>query len=111
MEAWAPLVRGFRFDHPSIAALADKHKKTPAQILLRYSLQKARSVRTMHLGRSLTMWHTRCRGSFHSLNHPPKVGLPGTLGFSILSYLQKKCPNWTVWTKVSDAPQLYSFLD
>ncbi|KAF4571076.1 hypothetical protein EYR36_008403 [Pleurotus pulmonarius] len=40
LEAWAPLVRGFRFDHPSIAALADKHKKTPAQVLLRYSLQK-----------------------------------------------------------------------
>ncbi|KAF4597111.1 hypothetical protein EYR40_007561 [Pleurotus pulmonarius] len=111
LEAWAPLVRGFRFDHPSIAALADKHKKTPAQVLLRYSLQKARSFRAIYSGRTLTEWHGRCRGSSHSLNHPPKAGLSQILGFSISNYLQKKCPNWTVWTKVSDAPQSYSSIN
>ncbi|KAI0784556.1 aldo-keto reductase [Abortiporus biennis] len=40
LEAWAPLVRGLRFNHPSIKALAAKYHKEPAQILLRYSLQK-----------------------------------------------------------------------
>jgi diketogulonate reductase-like aldo/keto reductase len=35
-------VRGLRFSHPSIAALAEKYGKTPAQVLLRYSLQKVR---------------------------------------------------------------------
>ncbi|KAJ6553558.1 Aldo/keto reductase [Mycena vulgaris] len=40
LEAWAPLVRGLRFDHPSIVFLARKYNKEPAQILLRYSLQK-----------------------------------------------------------------------
>jgi len=39
-QAWAPLVRGLRFEHPLIAGLAKKHNKTGAQILLRYSLQK-----------------------------------------------------------------------
>ncbi|KAI0714274.1 Aldo/keto reductase [Cerioporus squamosus] len=40
LEAWAPLVRGLRFRHPKIVALAEKYKKQPAQVLLRYSLQK-----------------------------------------------------------------------
>ncbi|TFK99494.1 aldo-keto reductase, partial [Pterulicium gracile] len=40
MEAWAPLVRALRFEHPAIRGLADKYKKSPAQVLLRYSLQK-----------------------------------------------------------------------
>ncbi|KAJ7503534.1 Aldo/keto reductase [Mycena galericulata] len=40
LEAWAPLVRGLRFDHPSIVALARKYNKQPAQVLLRYCLQK-----------------------------------------------------------------------
>ncbi|KAJ7470806.1 aldo-keto reductase [Mycena latifolia] len=40
LEAWAPLVRGLRFDHPSIVSLARKYNKEPAQVLLRYSLQK-----------------------------------------------------------------------
>ncbi|KAJ4489838.1 aldo-keto reductase [Lentinula lateritia] len=40
LEAWAPLVRGLRFKHPSIVNLAQKYSKDSAQILLRYSLQK-----------------------------------------------------------------------
>ncbi|KAJ7220295.1 Aldo/keto reductase [Mycena pura] len=40
LEAWAPLVRGLRFDHPSIVSLARKYDKAPAQVLLRYVLQK-----------------------------------------------------------------------
>ncbi|KAI0661683.1 Aldo/keto reductase [Cubamyces menziesii] len=40
LEAWGPLVRGLRFRHPKIVELARKYNKEPAQILLRYSLQK-----------------------------------------------------------------------
>ncbi|KAF9475446.1 Aldo/keto reductase [Pholiota conissans] len=40
LEAWAPLVRGYRFTHPTLVALEKKHRKKPAQILIRYSLQK-----------------------------------------------------------------------
>ncbi|KAJ9100066.1 hypothetical protein QFC19_005746 [Naganishia cerealis] len=39
LEAWGPLVRGQRFDHPVVTALADKHGKSPAQVLLRWSIQ------------------------------------------------------------------------
>ncbi|KAI8980146.1 Aldo/keto reductase [Trametes punicea] len=40
LEAWGPLVRGLRFRHPTIVALAEKYNKEPSHILLRYSLQK-----------------------------------------------------------------------
>ncbi|KAF8589912.1 Aldo/keto reductase [Ramaria rubella] len=40
LQAWAPLVRSMRFDHPMIVKLAKAHGKTPAQILLRWSLQQ-----------------------------------------------------------------------
>ena len=39
IEAWAPLTRGKRFDNPVVADIAIRHGKTPAQILLRWSLQ------------------------------------------------------------------------
>ncbi|KAL2350854.1 NADP-dependent oxidoreductase domain-containing protein [Cryomyces antarcticus] len=40
LEAYSPLVRGTKMDDPLIAPLARKHNKTPAQILLRWGLQK-----------------------------------------------------------------------
>ena len=40
IEAYCPLVRGERFDEPILQQLAKKHQKTPAQILIRWSLQK-----------------------------------------------------------------------
>jgi diketogulonate reductase-like aldo/keto reductase len=39
-QAWGPLVRGMRFDHSAIVSLAKKHGKSPAQVLLRWGLQK-----------------------------------------------------------------------
>lgn len=40
LEAYCPIMRGQRFDDPLIQSLVKKHGKTPAQILLRWSLQK-----------------------------------------------------------------------
>lgn len=39
LEAYSPLVRGERMEEPIIQALVKKHNKTPAQVLLRWSLQ------------------------------------------------------------------------
>lgn len=39
-EAYCPIVRGQRFDDPSLQSLAKKYGKTAAQILIRWSLQK-----------------------------------------------------------------------
>lgn len=40
LEAWAPRVEAMRFNDPAITRLTKKYDKEPAQILLRYSLQK-----------------------------------------------------------------------
>ena len=39
-EAYCPLVRATRNKEPVLDSLADKHEKTPSQILLRWGLQK-----------------------------------------------------------------------
>lgn len=42
IQAYSPLVQATRMNEPSVQNLAKKHNKTPAQILLRWSLQKVR---------------------------------------------------------------------
>ncbi|GMK58297.1 hypothetical protein CspeluHIS016_0503290 [Cutaneotrichosporon spelunceum] len=39
MEAWAPLARGARFDHPSIVRVAEKYARSPAQVMIRWGVQ------------------------------------------------------------------------
>ncbi|WOO82950.1 putative oxidoreductasec [Vanrija pseudolonga] len=39
LEAWAPLARGIKFDDPALVAIAKKHGRDKAQILLRWGLQ------------------------------------------------------------------------
>jgi diketogulonate reductase-like aldo/keto reductase len=39
VEAYSPLARGERFKHPRILSLAKKYSKTPAQLMIRWSLQ------------------------------------------------------------------------
>lgn len=39
VEAWAPLGRARYFDSPVLQSLAEKHNKTPAQIIIRWELQ------------------------------------------------------------------------
>jgi diketogulonate reductase-like aldo/keto reductase len=40
VEAYAPLARALRMKHPTITALAKKYSCTPAQLMVRWSLQK-----------------------------------------------------------------------
>ncbi|MGA8664327.1 MAG: aldo/keto reductase [Thermoplasmata archaeon] len=39
VEAYSPLTRGKQLDHPTIAAIAQAHARSPAQVLLRWGLQ------------------------------------------------------------------------
>jgi 2,5-diketo-D-gluconate reductase A len=38
-EAWSPLGHGAVLGNPAIAAIADRHRKTPAQVVLRWQMQ------------------------------------------------------------------------
>ncbi|KAJ5741402.1 oxidoreductase [Penicillium manginii] len=40
LEAYCPIVRGARFNEPNLQKLAEKYGKTPAQVLIRWSLDK-----------------------------------------------------------------------
>ena len=44
LQAWAPLVRGKRFSDPRLQALANKYGKTPAQLLLRWAVDRGFSA-------------------------------------------------------------------
>jgi diketogulonate reductase-like aldo/keto reductase len=39
LEAYSPLTQGTKLNHPRIQEIAKKHNKTPAQVLIRWSLQ------------------------------------------------------------------------
>lgn len=39
VEAYAPLARALRMKHPTVVALSDKYSCTPAQLMIRWSLQ------------------------------------------------------------------------
>ncbi len=53
VEAYGPLVRGQRMDHPVLARISGKHGRTPAQVLLRWGLQHGLVVipKSVHPGR------------------------------------------------------------
>lgn len=40
VEAYSPLTRGVRLDDPTVLRVAERHGRTPAQVLLRWALQK-----------------------------------------------------------------------
>jgi methylglyoxal/glyoxal reductase len=39
VEAYSPLTKGMRLDHPTVEAVAARHRRTPAQILIRWALE------------------------------------------------------------------------
>ena len=63
-EAYCPIVRGQRFEEPTLRSLVKKYQKTPAQVLIRWSLQKVAPridhFRFLQLTR-LTRASYRCR--------------------------------------------------
>jgi 2,5-diketo-D-gluconate reductase A len=40
LEAYSPLAHGRRIDHPEIAAIAGEHARTPAQVMVRWAVQR-----------------------------------------------------------------------
>jgi diketogulonate reductase-like aldo/keto reductase len=40
LQAYSPLARGTRINDPTVATISNRHGKSPAQVLLRFGLQK-----------------------------------------------------------------------
>lgn len=40
IEAYCPLVRNYKAHEPTLVGMSQKYNKTPAQVLIRYSLQR-----------------------------------------------------------------------
>jgi len=40
IQAWSPLMQGKLLNEPTILEIAEKHKKTPAQVILRWNIQQ-----------------------------------------------------------------------
>jgi diketogulonate reductase-like aldo/keto reductase len=47
IQAYSPLARGQRMKEPVLVKLAEKHKATPAQILVRWCLQMVRPIASL----------------------------------------------------------------
>jgi diketogulonate reductase-like aldo/keto reductase len=61
LEAYAPLVKARRMDHPAIRAVAERTGRTPAQVLVRWSLQHGlvtlpKSVRAERIRENATVF-------------------------------------------------------
>ncbi|MCJ1476240.1 hypothetical protein MMC13_004906 [Lambiella insularis] len=55
VQAYCPIVRGQRFEEPVLQPMVKKYGKTPAQVLIRWSLQKVRKSRCA-LSRTTQKW-------------------------------------------------------
>nr|QFR37204.1 aldo-keto reductase [Cyberlindnera americana] len=63
LEAYSPLTQGKRFNDPEIVAIAEKHGKTPAEILLRWSYDQG----FIPISKSVTI--SRISANFNVLDH------------------------------------------
>ncbi|CAG9988897.1 unnamed protein product [Clonostachys byssicola] len=62
VQGWSPLVRAERFNETMLQNLAKKHSKSPAQILLRWSLQKGytplpKAVQPRHMEENIDVFN------------------------------------------------------
>jgi len=61
VEAWAPLARGWRLGHPTLVAVAAAAGRSPAQVLIRWALQRGfvvlpRSTNRAHLAENAAVF-------------------------------------------------------
>ena len=83
IEAWSPLTRGRHLDHPTIAAIAAAHRRTPAQVLLRWGVQHELIVLPKSVRRERIVENARIfdfelaaaeMGALDALRGGPRVG-------------------------------------
>lgn len=86
-QAYSPLARGQRMEEPLLLKIAKKHNKSPAQVLVRWNLQKVSQIRPV--SKSSHQLTTFTRVSLRSQNPFRPNALMRMRMFSILSCLGK----------------------
>ena len=101
-EAWAPFAEGLKgmFDEPVLADIAAKYGKTPAQVILRWNVQRGVIVipKTVHRERmeeNLDIWDFELDAG----------------DMEQISGLDKNCPSMLDTRKISEIRRVYDYLN
>lgn len=100
-EGWAPFAEGLKgmFTEPILMELAEKHEKTPAQIILRWNVQQGvivipKSVHKKRMEENLAIWDFEL----------------DTEDMAKIAELDKNCPSMLDTRKPSEIKRVYDYL-
>ena len=101
-EAWAPFAEGLKgmFTEPVLRKIAEKHGKTPAQVILRWNVQQGvivipKSVHRERMEENLDIWN-------FTLDEDD---------MGKISSLDKSCPSMLDTRKISEVKRVYDYLN
>ena len=101
-EAWAPFAEGMKgmFTEPVLRKIAEKHGKTPAQVILRWNVQQGvivipKSVHRERMEENLDIWN-------FTLDEDD---------MGKISSLDKSCPSMLDTRKISEVKRVYDYLN
>lgn len=101
-QAWAPFAEGLKgmFTEPVLQKIADKHGKTPAQVILRWNVQQGvivipKSVHKARMAENLAIWD-------FALNKED---------MEKIAALDKGCPSMLDTRKISEVKRVYDYLN
>ena len=101
-EAWAPFAEGMKgmFTEPVLRKIAEKHGKTPAQVILRWNVQQGvivipKSVRRERMEENLDIWN-------FTLDEDD---------MGKIASLDKSCPSMLDTRKISEVKRVYDYLN
>ena len=101
-EAWAPFAEGLKgmFTEPALLEIAQKHGKTPAQVILRWNVQQGvivipKSVHKERMKENLDIWDFMLDSD----------------DMEKIATLDKDCPSMLDTRKISEVKRVYDYLN
>lgn len=101
-QAWAPFAEGLKgmFTEPVLQEIAQKHSKTPAQVILRWNVQQGvivipKSVHKERMEENLDIWDFALDGE----------------EMEQIAALDKGCPSMLDTQKISEVKRVYDYLN
>ena len=101
-QAWAPFAEGLKgmFTEPVLQKIAQKHGKTPAQVILRWNVQQGvivipKSVHKERMKENLNIWDFALDGE----------------DLEQIAALDKGCPSMLDTRKISEVKRVYDYLN